>query len=489
MDVPGESPEADQSLTGRAASGARWSATGSAVTTVIQLVQLAVVTHFVSPTEFGLLALVQVVLAYGSAFTDAGFSQAIIYRQNNSREQLASVYTLGIILGMILFAAASGVAPVVASLFREPRLTRLIPLAAVSFLCTPFGQVFQSVLQQQLRFRLLAVVDIGTALAGAITAIVLAIAGRGVVALIVGALAAAATRAVLLNLMGRRSLRLSWRIRREDLRPYAGFGGFQLGERMLNLTSVNVDKIIIGSVLGTHALGVYNIAYQLTARPLQFVNPILNRVAFPVFARTQNDDQRLRRGYVRLIEIAALVGFPIYFGMLAVAAPLFLTVFGPQWAEAIPVFRPLCIMGVLWTIHNPIGTLLLAKGRADWGMYFNVVAVATYSAAMLVGAHFGLVGVAEAMIIASLLFPVPLEFWVRWRLIKLRPSSFIGAFSASLFASIAMFLVVTGYLVAAQGLSHLVQLISAALLGAVVYAVVSVTWSRDRVRQLWAATR
>lgn len=487
VDVPGSGAEAPVSLTRRAANGAGWSAAGSAVTTIVQLAQLAIVAHLVSPREFGQLALVMVVLAYGSAFADAGLSQAIIFRQNSSADELGSIYSFNLLVGLALFVATCAIAPLVAGIYHEPALRSLIPLAAVGFLLIPFGQVFQSVLQQHLRFRALSIVDITTAIIGAIVTIVTALRGMGVRALILGSLASTLARALMLHVIGRRMVRIPFRLRVAELRPYASFGGFQLGERLLNLTSTNLDKIIIGGVLGTAALGIYNVAYQVMSRPLQVINPVLTRVAFPVFAMTQNDDERLRRGYTRLIGIASTIGFPVYFGAIAVAVPLFAAMFGSQWGSAVPVFRWLCVMGLLWTLSNPIGTLLLAKGRADWGMYFNIAAVASYSAAILFGARHGVIGVVVSMIVVSLAILVPLEFWARWRLIGLRPLPFIAAFARPLAMSLVMTVVVVLAMRATTSWPAMVQLIAGAIIGAVVYGLASLLWNRDELKLLWAA--
>ncbi len=474
-------------LTKRAVNGVSWSAAGSIVTMLAQLAQLSVVAHLVSPTDLGRLAFVMIVLAYGNALADAGFSQAIIHRQTSTPRELGSIYAFSLVIGVALFLTACLVAPLVAAVYHEPTLRSLIPLAAAAFLLNPFGQVFQSVLQQHLRFRALAVVDMGTAVFGALVTIVAGSYGLGVRALILGALASAATRATLLNVIGRRLVRIPLRLRFAELLPYARFGGFQLGERLLNLTSVNLDKLIVGGVLGTHALGIYNIAYQLMARPLQVISPVLTRVAFPIFAMTQNDDERLRRGYTRLIGIATTIGFPVYCGAIAVATPLFRVLFGTQWDSAVPVFRWLCVMGMLWTLSNPIGTLLLAKGRADWGLYFNVAAVGSYSAAILIGARSGVLGVVIAMIVVSLVFLVPLEFWARWRLVGLRPLPFVAAFGRPLYMSLAMMLAVLLVLRSLPGWPAAVQLGIGAAVGVLVYGAAVVLWNGDEIRVLRAA--
>src|SRR5690606_34894210 len=116
----------------------------------------------------------------------------------------------------------------------------------------------------------------------------------------------------------------SWRDLHGDLR----FGVFQMGERTLALINTRIDQLLVGALLGAEALGYYHLAWQMTLQPLARLNPVVMRVAFPLFARIQGDRRRLQRGYFQAQRLLGAVNFPLFIA-LAILAPVFVpAVFG-----------------------------------------------------------------------------------------------------------------------------------------------------------------
>ncbi len=136
---------------------------------------------------------------------------------------------------------------------------------------------------KDLQFKRLAGVEVAAAIGGCVVAVLGAFQGWGVLALVLGQLAATIIRSGLLAVMGWVSWRPTLHFKREDLGGFISFGLYQMGERSINYFAWNLDKLLIGRILGSSALGFYNVAYQLMMRPLMVLNPILTRVAFPVF--------------------------------------------------------------------------------------------------------------------------------------------------------------------------------------------------------------
>ena len=97
---------------------------------------------------------------------------------------------------------------------------------------------------------------------------------------------------------------------------------------------------------------------------MQF-NPILTRVAFPVFAHRQNDDAALRRGYAELSSILSLISFPYLIGAAIVAPDLVPAVFSDRWLDAVPLVQILALLGIFKALGNPQGSIYLAKVRPD----------------------------------------------------------------------------------------------------------------------------
>lgn len=458
-------------------SGAAWTSAAALAVILLQLAQIAVLARLLRPEDFGLMALVVLVVGFGQAIADVGLSGAIIQRQDSTSETLSSLFWLNLVAGAGLCAALTLAAPLVAAAFGEPQLRALVALAALSFLVTPVSLHFQALLQKSLAFRLLAGIDVLAAGSAMSVALVSAFAGQAVYSLLWGFLSAAAVRGALLVAVGFRRWRPELRFRREDLRGYGRFGAFQVVERSINYLGFNLDKLLIGSLIGTHGLGLYSVAYQLAMRPVQLVAPIVNRVALPVFAMAQADDARLRAGFLDALRIVSMLMFPVYMGMIALAEPFVRVVLGDAWLTAVPVLRLLAVLGFFYSIGNPIGSLLVAKGRVGLSLMLNVWLVALYALATVAGAHWGVEGIATGLVLATACGLFPVGFLIRWQLVRMRPAEYLASLAPALGAALIMGACLVALRASANfPLQPLAALAGYVCVGALVYLLAIVPW-------------
>jgi O-antigen/teichoic acid export membrane protein len=377
------------SLKAAAISGAKWTTASTVAVSSIQLLQLVVLARVLSPSDFGIMAMAMAALGFAQIFTDAGISNAIIHRQTNSRQELSSLYWLNVFAGVIVFCLALVATPLLVSFFGDTRLGLLFPCTALVFLIAPFGLQPQLLLQRDLQFKRLALIEASSAAVGAAVAIASAYAGYGVYALVFAQLAGTLFTAIVVTAVTWRESRPLARYRTADVRPYLRFGVFQLGDRAVNYLVARADQIVIGSVVGAYGLGLYNFAWNLAIMPVNRINPILTRIAFPVFAKVQQENERLKRGYLLLVWLLAMVNAPILLGGAAAAGMLVPLFFGPQWASAVPILQILAVVGLSRALLNPIGSLVLAKGRPDLAFRLNVCFLFLQIPAVYLGARIG----------------------------------------------------------------------------------------------------
>ncbi len=373
----------------QAISGVKWNGVATGVTAGLQFITLIVLARILAPADFGVMGMIMVVIGFAQAFADMGLSNAIIHRQDTSREQLSSLYWLNVLAGAVVFCVICAAAPLVVRFYHEPRLQNLLYLTALIFLITPLGQQFQILLQKELKFAGLAKTGIASASANSIVAVILACLGFGVYSLIWGQLAGAAAKVVLLFKIGGGDWKPRFHYSRHDIKGYASFGLYQMGERTINYFNANLDYLLIGSLLGAKALGYYTLAYNLIIRPTAMINPVITTVAFPVFAKMQSDQEGLKSGYMKVMQLLSFFNFPLMAG-LAVVAPLAVPViFGDQWLPSVLLIQILAVVGLLRSTGNPIGALVLAKGRADLGFKWNLSLLVVQVPALYVGAKLG----------------------------------------------------------------------------------------------------
>jgi O-antigen/teichoic acid export membrane protein len=360
------------SLKRRAVSGIKWTTFSSVIVAMLQILQLVILARLLEPTVFGLIAITSVVIGFAQAFLDIGISNAIIHKQEVSHTQLSTLYWLNVSSGVVLFIIVSLCAPLVALFYQEAELTNIIILVAMTFLIQPFGQQFMVLWQKELRFNDIAKVDVITKLLSLLVSVIFAYYNYGVYALVYGVLAGTLLQTLVFVYKGFREYTISFVFQLSDVREFLNFGLYQMAEKTLNYFNSQIDTLLIGKLLGVETLGVYNIAKQIIMKPIQIINPIVSKVSFPVMAKIQHDTDKLKEIYLKTINLLSATNFPIYLFMFITAPQLVALIFGEKWIDAVVIVQILSIYGALRSIGNPVGTLLLAKGRADWGFYWNL---------------------------------------------------------------------------------------------------------------------
>jgi len=405
-----------------AASGARWTALAQATRIVTLFVQLAFLGRLLGgAADFGLFAMINVVVVLGNAFGDAGVSKAIIHYQDASRDELSSLYWLNLLAGAVVFALAWLLAPMVAGFYHEPRVLEPLRLAAWVFPLAAIGQQFQILMERSLRFQKLSLIEVVAVVLGAAISVLCAWKGKGVHSLVWGMLTATGVKAVALAVFSWREWRPSLHFYPRECGRFIRFGAFQMGERLLNVLGQQVDKILIGAFMGPVELGYYDLAYRLVVRPLQVIAPVFSRVGFPVFSKVQDDLDRLRKGFMEMLDVIVSMMAPLYVAIAVLAGPIVRIQLGPGYEPVIPLLRILSILGLIYSLGTPMGAILLARGRADVAFYLNVLRTALFAAAVVVGARFGVEGIAWALILVALFILMPVSFWIRWRVIRMTP--------------------------------------------------------------------
>lgn len=417
-------------LKSQAVSGVKWTTVSTVATTGLHFLRLAILARLLSPQDFGFMAMIVVVIGFAQVYADMGISNAIIHRQDTTRDQLSSLYWLNIMAGVAVFFIVLAVNPLIVTFYKEPRLASLLPWAALVYLITPIGQQFQILLQKNLLFRPLAIIETVSAFCGLVTAVGFALAGTGVFSLILGQLADSGTRALSLAGIGLRKWRPRMRFKRSDLQGYLGFGLYQMGERSINYLNSNIDKLLIGSLLGARILGYYSLAWNLAIQPIARINPIITKVMFPIFAKIQNDIVTLRKGYLSMIKMLSSINFPLLVGMATTAPVLIPVVFGQEWLPAVFLLQILAFVSLLRSKGNPIGSLLLAKGRADLAFKWNVIIFVTHLSGVYLGVKLGGVrGVALALIGLQISYIFPSYYILVRKLINCSFKEYLASMS------------------------------------------------------------
>jgi len=274
-------------------------------------------------------------------------------------------------------------------------------LLALGFAMQSLSGVSAALLRRHLDFRRLFFIDVGGSLLGyGGVAVALALLGYGVWSLAWANLVQSAVRSAALLISMRHPMRPL--LGRAELRGLLHFGVGGTAVVAVNYFALNGDNFVVGRWSGAESLGLYARAYTLMNLPFTHVSNVMSSVLFPALAKVQHDPVRLRRAYLLLTELLAMVAGPAM-ATLGIAAPhLVRTLYGPQWLGVAAPLQILCLAGYFRALYHLGGIVAQSAGRVYSELRRQVVYAVLVIGGAFVGLRYGLPGVAAAVGIAIL---------------------------------------------------------------------------------------
>lgn len=414
-----------------------WSYTTVASKALLTLLVLATLSRLLEPRDFGLFAIVWILVELAVRFGQSGIGHALIQRDELTDRHLEAGFTLSVALGGVIAATVWLLAPMVGRIFDEPAVTRPLQTLAPAFVIAGAGVVSAHLLRRGLRFKQLMAADLVSYLVGyGLTATALGFQGFGVWALVWGDLVRVLihTAAVTLHAPPRLRPRLPSRESAEILSPGAGLAVVQVFDFVVRMGGC----FVVGRWLGAALLGYYTRADRLASLPFQYVGGSLFEVAFPAMARGQQRLDRLRLVHLHCMELLSLATLPLSVLMLVGAPEIVAVVLGGQWDATVSVLQILALAIPFQTC----GVMNVAAVRATGAVRQETWRQAAHAVLVVLGAWFGsrwgLTGVAVAMVgVQAAAYLIMAQavlslLGVRWRQLLQRwmPALWVGAWSA-----------------------------------------------------------
>lgn len=344
-----------------------------------------------TPEDVGLVAMVTVVTGVINLFKDMGLSRATVQRDEITHEQTSGLFWINAAVGAAAMLAAWALAPAVAWFYdSEPRLIPIMLAMGSGFLVSGLSVQHQALMQRQMQFAKLAVIDLSAMLFATALAVVAAAfldPRYGYWALVVQQLAGVAANSV------GQWIACPWRpgrpARGAGLKSMLKFGGNLAGFNIINYLQRHVDAVLVGKVAGESALGLYNKAFSLLMLPINQVNTPMSNVAVPALSRLQNDPAQYRSYYRKAIGVLTAVTMPIVALLFVVADELVPTLLGEQFRGTVPIFRWLAVAAFIGTFHVATGWVYVSLGHTDRQLRMILVVAPVTVLSFFLGAYFG----------------------------------------------------------------------------------------------------
>jgi O-antigen/teichoic acid export membrane protein len=385
----------------KTARGALVSTFGQASNFVLRTGSMVVLARILNPEDFGLVGMVTACTGFLGLFRDCGLSMATVQRASISREQTSTLFWINLAVGALLAALCALAAPLLTAFYHEPRLLWITVATGTGFVFNGLGAQHRAILQRQMRFTVLTVIDLISLLAGIAVGVGMGFAGLGYWALVGMAICPPVVGALGLCAVG------GW-IPGPPRRGAGVLSMLQYGGK-LTLNSVivyfayNTDKILLGRFFGPQVLGIYGRAYQLISLPTENLNGTIGQVAFTALSRLQNDPARLRSYFLKGYGLFLSLVMPITMGCALFAEDIVRVFLGQKWGSAVPVFRLLSPTIFTFALINPMAWLMYATGQATRSLKIALLIAPVVIIGYVAGLSYGPTGVATGFSVATLL--------------------------------------------------------------------------------------
>jgi O-antigen/teichoic acid export membrane protein len=376
---------------------------------LLRVASLMILARLLGPKDFGLVGMVTAFTEVLTWFRDFGLSSATIQHPIVTEEQRSTLFWINISLGAVLTLVAVAMAPVIASFYDEPELFGVTAVLGVGFLFNAAGVQHSALLQRQMRFTVLSVINFISFIIGSAIGIAGATAGYGCWALV--AMSITSPLAATVGFW----LTTGWipkmPQKRAGIRSMIRFGGTLTLNGLVAYIAFNADKVMIGRFWGVDAIGIYGRAYQLVNIPTATVNSAVGEVAFSALSRLQDDPARLRSYFLKGFSLVLGLTLPVTIACALFADDVVFVLLGPKWEDAAAIVRLLAPTIAIFAVINPLGWLVYSIGLVDRSLKIALVFAPIMITGCVIGLPYGPKGVAFAYSAVMTLWVIPHILW------------------------------------------------------------------------------
>ncbi len=442
---------------------------------------LAVI-RILDPADYGLFAMTQVVLVFLSFLNGYGLASSIVQADKLDPVRLRQAFGALLLLNGGLAALQFFLAPWAAEYYRQPIIADLLRLQAVIYLATPFIVLPEALMARNLEFKKTAIVNLLSAIVGAIVALGCAFSGLGVWTLVYAAIAIFWTQALGMFLAAKMFIWPSFHF--GGAGDMFKFGGTVMLAHIFWTVQSQSDVFIASRWLSPHELGLYAEALFLTTIFATKFVPPLNEVAFPAYSRIRSDPEALRYSFLKAVRLIMLIACPIYLGLAASATELVHVVLAEKWLPMAPIISVLALVMPLMTLQILFAPANNALGRPEISARVTMFGAFVMALSFWIGVRYGVMGLAYAWVAGMPLLTV-FTFFLSKGHLGLSAGDLARALLPGLSAAIAMGAIVHFAAAALAPMPVIARLAVLLMLGAASYGGILFLFARSTLIELY----
>ena len=372
----------------RTVTGIAWSLIDNFAKQGINFIIGIILARLLLPREFGLIGMTTIFFAISQTFISSGFGDALIRKKDCSQKDYSTVFYYNFFAGSILFVILFFLSGPISLYFDEPQLRMIIRVLSLGLIITGFSLIQQTILVRRVDFKLLTKVSVISSLASGAIGIWMAFSGYGVWSLVAKMMLSSLFTAVLLWIWNKWRPTLEFSI--ASLREMFSFGSRLMMTYLIDTVYRNIYLLVIGKYFSAEDLGFYTRADQFSNLPAQNITIALQRVSFPILASIQDQEDRLKNAYIRLIKSTMLISVSVMAGVIVVARQLILVLIGEKWLPVVPFLQILSIAAMIYPLQALNINMINVKGRSDIFLRLEIIKKALAVPVIVVGILWGI---------------------------------------------------------------------------------------------------
>jgi O-antigen/teichoic acid export membrane protein len=390
-----------ESLKKKTVKGVAWTSLDQVVSLGFGFVIGVILARLLSPSDYGLLAMIAVFNAIALAFVNSGFGNALIRKPDLTEDDNTTAFSFNIVVAFVMVGVIWLIAPLVAKFYDKPILISLLRAEGFLIIISSLRIVQNTQLSRALNFKAMMIINVVSQVIAGIVAIFAAYRGFGVWSLVIQHYVSGITGLVLLWVISPWRPRGKWN--KISLRYLWNYGSKLLASGLLETIYSNIYPIIIGKFFTAADLGQYARAKGYASIPSTGLTGVIQQVTFPVLSQIQENDTRLSISYRRLLRFSVFIVFPIMMGMAALAHPLVISLVTDKWAECVPYLQIICFSSMWYPVHAINLNLLQVKGRSDLFLRLEIIKKVIITVAIFICVPFGIMGICIGSVCTSLI--------------------------------------------------------------------------------------
>ncbi|TFF33281.1 lipopolysaccharide biosynthesis protein [Mucilaginibacter psychrotolerans] len=421
-------------------SGVIWTALQMIVNQSFAFIVKLILIKLLLPSQFGLVGMATVFTGLVQVINDIGVGAALVQRReaNLTETHYHTAFWTGVAWSIALYVIiAVGVGPIAASFYNQPYLKFIVPVISIGILFSPVNLVHKAQLTRQMNFKKIAIVDNTSNIIAGCIAIILALSGAGIWALVFNAIATVVIAMPLYYNATKWLPKFQWG--KQAFKDIFGFGIYTAGANVFTYCYNNVDYLLIGKLLGASTLGTYTFAFVITDTFRSRIMAVINNVMYPIYGKKQSEPVALKRYYLKVVQINCLLIFPIMLFLVLLGAPFVFYIFGAKWQGAIVPLQILSVSVMFQMIVSGNTALIRGLGKPQLDMKLQILKAAIFVPTLAYATiYYGILGASVAILFNKFLLIVIAQFTFNFLLpVKISSAELLKALYPCLVASAA----------------------------------------------------